>query len=75
MLVGCDKQQEQYGQPFPDEVAVVKMEEILKNPQAHKDRGVVLEGNYGGHCCPTDFIYKEELEAVECYYPGLNGCG
>lgn len=66
-FVGCRKGKSQYGQAIPDKVGVVKLKEITENPGQYKDKEVVLEGNFGGVCCATDFNYKEGLEMVEVY--------
>ena len=70
-LLGWDKGKTRFGETIPDSVEVVKLEEILKNPQEYKDKEVVLEGNYGNYCCASDFVYKEGLEAVEVYPKGF----
>lgn len=63
---------EKFGEAADPKVPQVKLAEIMKNPAAYKNQEVVLEGNYAGHCCPTDFNYKEGVHGVECYYPGFN---
>lgn len=70
-LSGCGKQ-ERLGQPIPSDVPTAKLAQIMKNPAAYKDKEVVLQGNYAGHCCATDFIYKEGLNGAEVYYPGFS---
>jgi len=64
LLVG-HSQGEQMGEPFPEHVQVVMLKQILGNAQAYKNREVILKGNYGYYCCPSDFSYKEGLETVE----------
>jgi len=70
-LVGCGKGKVRYGEAIPGSVKVVKLKEILRNPQVYKNKEVVLEGNYGIYCCPSDFLYKEGLESVEIYPKGF----
>lgn len=67
---GC-MQKTELGQPIPANATPAKLADIMENPVAYKGREVVLTGNYAGHCCPTDFNYKEGVHAVECYYPGF----
>jgi hypothetical protein len=64
LLAGCGERG-QLGRPIPSHVAVAKLGDILKDLAAYKDREVLLEGNYGSYCCPSDFSYKEGLEAIE----------
>jgi len=71
LLVG-HSQGEQMGEPLPEHIQVVKLKQILGNAQAYKDREVILEGNYGYYCCPSDFSYKEGLETVEVAPIGFN---
>lgn len=61
-FVGCGKAKS--GQPIPSNVPVVKLADVLKDPAFYKDREVVLEGNYGYYCCPSDFSYREGLEGI-----------
>ena len=70
LVAGCGKK-ELHGQPIPSDVPAVTLEQVMKDPTAFKDREVILQGNYGGHCCATDFNYKEGTNAAECYYPGF----
>lgn len=67
---GC-AQKTEFGQPIPADGTEAKLADIMQNPAAYKNREVVLTGNYAGHCCPTDFNYKEGVYGVECYYPGF----
>jgi hypothetical protein len=53
------------GQPIPSEIAAVKLGDILEAPADYKDREVLLEGTYSSYCCPSDFSYKEGLDAIE----------
>ena len=71
VAVGCG-QTNLHGQPILSNVDQVTLAQVLKDPATFKDKEVVLQGNYGGHCCPTDFNYKEGTNAVECYYPGFD---
>lgn len=71
-LVGWGKGKTRYGEIIPDNVKVVKLKTILDNPKEYKDREVVLEGNFGGVCCATDFKYKEGLDMVEVYPKGFS---
>lgn len=48
-----------------------KLQEILENPGAFNGKEVVLEGNFGGACCETDFFYKEGLNSCEVYPQGF----
>ena len=54
----------QFGDSIPEDVSPTKLKAILENPDAYKDKEVVLEGNYGTACCPTDFSYKEGVETI-----------
>jgi hypothetical protein len=72
LVAGCNKSPQQLGQAIPSDVPSATLAEIQKNAAAYKDKEVLLTGNYGGHCCPTDFNYKEGLNGVECYYPGFD---
>lgn len=60
-----------YGKPIPDNIKVVKLKEILKNPKEYKNKEIVLEGNFAGICCATDFNYKEGIEMLEVYPKGF----
>jgi len=71
MLIGWGKGKVSYGEAVPNNVEVVKLEKILQNPKEYKDKEVVLEGNFGGACCATDFNYKEGLDSVEVYPKGF----
>lgn len=71
-LVGWGKGKAHYGEIIPDTVKVVKLKEILENPKQYKDKEVVLEGNFCGVCCATDFKYKEGLDMVEVYPKGFS---
>lgn len=71
-LVGWGQGKSRYGEIIPDTVKVVKLKEILQNPKEYKDKEVVLEGNFGGVCCATDFKYKEGLDMVEVYPKGFS---
>ena len=71
-LAGCGKGKVRYGEAIPDNVKVVKLKEIVDNPEQYKGREVVLEGNFNGACCPTDFNYKEGLEGCEVYPQGFS---
>lgn len=71
VFVGCGKGKVRYGESAPNNVKVVKLEEILQNPKEYKDKEVVLEGNYGNYCCASDFVYKEGLETIEVYAKGF----
>ena len=55
----------QYGERIPGDMPIVKLKDIASNAKAFKDKEVLLAGNYGGVCCPSDFTYKEGLEGVE----------
>lgn len=70
-LVGCGKGKVNYGEAIPNNIKVVKLEKILENSKEYKDKEVVLEGNFGGACCATDFNYKEGLDSVEVYPKGF----
>ncbi len=70
-LAGCGKDKVRYGEAIPGNVKVVKLKKIIESPKEYKDKEVVLEGNFGGICCPTDFNYKEGLEMVEVYPKGF----
>jgi hypothetical protein len=70
-LVGCSKSRVHYGEVISDKVAVVKLKEIVEHPGKYKDKEVVLEGNFAGSCCATDFNYKEGLEMIEVYPIGF----
>lgn len=71
-LAGCGKGKARYGEAIPNNVEVVKLKVILENPDAYKGKEVVLEGNFGGVCCPSSFNYKEGLEMVEVYPQGFS---
>jgi len=66
-LIGCSKPRVHYGEAIPGKVAIVKLKEIVEHPGEYKDKEVVLEGNFAGSCCTTDFFYKEGLEMIEVY--------
>ncbi|MEM5799954.1 MAG: hypothetical protein QXZ43_04810 [Candidatus Aenigmatarchaeota archaeon] len=68
--LGC--RESKYGQAIPANIKVVKLKEIIKNPENYKDKEVVLEGNFGGICCAADFNYKEGSEVVEVYPKGFS---
>lgn len=70
LVAGC-AQKTELGQPIPGDAKSAKLADIMQNPAAYKNKEVMLTGNYAGHCCPTDFNYKEGVHAVECYYPGF----
>lgn len=65
-------EKKQFGESIPSNVQAAKLPDIVKNPQAYKDREVMLEGNYGFYCCPADFSYKEGLEAVNVSPAGFD---
>lgn len=71
VLVGWGKQK-QYGAPVDPNAPVVTLKEITKNPIVYKDQEVVLQGNYGFYCCPSDFSYKEGLEIVNVAPQGFD---
>lgn len=71
LAAGCGNK-ELYGQKIPSNVPAVTLEQVMHDPTAFKDREVILQGNYGGHCCATDFNYKEGTNAAECNYPGFD---
>lgn len=71
-LVGWGQGKSRYGEIIPDTVKVVKLKEVLENPKEYKDKAVVLDGNFGGVCCATDFKYKEGLDMVEVYPKGFS---
>lgn len=69
--VGCAQAKNQYGQTIPHQVKVIKLKDILEHSSDYKNKEVVLEGNYGGYCCASDFLYKEGVEGVEVYPQGF----
>lgn len=71
ILAGCSEGKVRYGEAISKNVKVVKLKEIMKNLEGYKDHKVMLEGNFGGACCSTDFFYKEGLEMVEVYPKGF----
>lgn len=75
LALGCAKGKSPKGETFgttvPSGPATATLAEILKNPSTYDGREVVLQGTYAGHCCATDFNYKEGVDMVECYYPGF----
>jgi hypothetical protein len=62
---GCGKGKVRYGEAIPGSLELVKLKQIIEAPDVYKDKEVVLEGNYGSYCCPSDFSYKEGTEAME----------
>lgn len=70
-LTGYAKGKVRYGEAISGNVKVAKLKEILEHPDEYKNKEVVLEGNYGNHCCASDFVYKEGIEAVEVYPKGF----
>ena len=71
VLSGCSENRVHYGEKIPGKVKIVKLSEVINNPEEYKDREVVLEGNYSNYCCASDFVYKEGLEAVEVLPKGF----
>lgn len=69
--VGSAQAKNQYGQAIPNDVKVVKLKDILGHPAEYQNKEVVLEGNYGGYCCASDFLYKEGVDGVEIYPQGF----
>jgi hypothetical protein len=55
----------QFGQKIPANLQVVKLEQIVSDPFSYDQKEVILEGNFAGICCESDFFYKEGLETVE----------
>lgn len=74
LALGCARgaaKVERFGSAVPEGGSTVKLADVLERPDAYDGQAVVLEGTYAGHCCATDFNYKEGTDAVECYYPGF----
>ncbi len=81
-IIGCNsKSQEakaQTSQKQPEEPKtskhqsdIVKLKDIMDNPKVYKNKEVVLEGNFGGICCASDFFYKEGVDSCEVYPKGI----
>lgn len=71
VLTGNAQAKNQYGQAIPKDVKVVKLTDILEHSAEYQNKEVVLEGNYGGYCCASDFLYKEGIDGVEIYPQGF----
>ncbi len=65
VLWGCSKGKETIGQPIDPQAKVVRLQEVLSNPQAYDGQTLVIEGNFSGVCCASDFIYKDGLASTE----------
>lgn len=61
-----------YGAKIPNGLAVTKLAQIISKPAAFKDKEVLLAGNYGMYCCPTDFTYKEGVDGAEVSPKGFD---
>lgn len=61
-----------FGEQIPDKIETVKLKNILEAPKEYKDKNVLLQGNFGGLCCATDFNYKEGLESIEVHPKGFD---
>lgn len=70
-IAGCGKNKAQYGEAFPANVAPVALKDIVANPEAFKDKEVLVDVNYGNYCCESDFVCKQGLEAMEVYPAGF----
>lgn len=68
---GCGERK-QYGAPIDSRTSVVALKQIAENPDAYKDKEVVLQGIYGFYCCPADFSYKEGLDVVSVAPQGFS---
>lgn len=65
VLLGCSKGKETIGQPIDPQAKVVRLQEVLSNPQAYDGQTLVIEGNFSGACCASDFIFKDGVASTE----------
>lgn len=55
----------QFGQAIPENVELVKLKQIMEEPATYNNKEVLLEGQFAGICCESDFFYKEDFETIE----------
>lgn len=65
VLLSCSKGKETIGQPIDSLAKVVRLQEVLSNPQAYDGQTLVIEGNFSGVCCASDFIFKDGVASTE----------
>ena len=70
-IAGCDKDKARYGEAIPENVPVAALKDIAANPEAFKDKEILVDVNYGNYCCESDFVCKQGLEALEVYPAGF----
>lgn len=65
-ITGIATATDRFGLAVPGNLQAVKLEEILKNPDAYKGKDVLVEGHFNGVCSDgEDFYFKEGFETVE----------
>lgn len=67
LLTGCSKDKETIGQPIDPQAKVVRLQEVLKSPQIYDGQTLVIEGNFSGACCASDFIFKDGVASTEVF--------
>lgn len=81
LFVGCGKkeskdlfqskkqtqQTQETKEAFVPDVKRVKIAELLKEPKSYAGQDVVVSGIFNGICCPSDFVLKDGIDAIEIY--------
>lgn len=60
---------ERVGEAIDAKAPKITLAELLAKPDDYAGKAVVLEGNFGGKCCESDFFFKDKVDMIEVTPP------
>ena len=60
---------ERVGEAIDANAPKITLAELLAKPNDYAGKAVVLEGNFGGKCCESDFFFKDKVDMIEVTPP------
>ena len=61
---------QRYGDAIDPKAPKVTLANLLAQPDAYAGKYVVVNGNFAGKCCGSDFYFKDKLDMIEVTPPG-----
>lgn len=61
---------QRYGDPIDPKAPRVTLANLMAKPDAYAGQYVVVNGNFAGKCCGSDFFFKDKLDMIEVTPPG-----
>lgn len=64
---------ERVGEAIDPKAPKITLAALLAKPNDYAGKAVVLEGNFGGKCCESDFFFKDKTDMIEATPPPGGG--